>query len=132
MNLSEYKKIKIKILKLMERQKEIEAKYSLQAQQYSSDVHGGIPLTLEDMLIQKEEINQEILKLEEKAKKIEKDFFKLSLKMENQTYAEILDYYYFSHLSIRAIAHKLNYSERHTRRLLKQAENYVRTCPLVS
>lgn len=112
--------------------KELDAKFSLQAQKYSADIPGGMHPTLDDMIAQKDEILKEIERLEKQCVDIQKEFLTFRLKSDNQLYIDVLEYYYFNAMSIRAIAKKISYSERHTRRLLKQALDYVRQCPTMS
>lgn len=112
-----YRKIMDKIERLEEKLKVLTDRYELKAQTYSDEPKGGRPATLEDMVIQKERLESRIAAYYSKSRAIRDKFEKAAEKMDNQTEARILDYYFFEGMTLEQIADELGYTVRHVSRL---------------
>ncbi|WP_225439396.1 sigma factor-like helix-turn-helix DNA-binding protein [Ligilactobacillus agilis] len=106
-----------KIERLEEKLKVLTDRYELKAQTYSDEPKGGRPATLEDMVIQKEKLESRIAVYYSKSRAIRDRFEKAAEKMDNQTEAKILDYYFFEGMTLEQIADELGYTVRHVSRL---------------
>lgn len=78
---------------------------------------GGIPTTLNDRYVRKEELEERINRLLIEARKLRTDIFLVLDQLDNAKEVDVLEQYFIDDLSIESIANQTNYSERQVTRL---------------
>lgn len=86
---------------------------------------GGVPITTNDLIIQKAELMERITKLLEKAGKIRSEIMTAIDTLENHKQAEILELYFIDQVSIVDIAGVMDRSTRHIFRLYSSGINAI-------
>jgi DNA-directed RNA polymerase specialized sigma subunit len=74
---------------------------------------GGQPLTTDDLLAKKEELEHRINNLVLKSKKIKFEIFDCIDSLEDDRFAEVLECYFIDRMSLEDIADRKSYSLRH-------------------
>ena len=74
---------------------------------------GGKPLTMDDLLIKKEETEHRIQFLINKSREIRLEIYDCIDQLEDDRFAEVLEYYFIDCLTFEDIADKKCYSVRH-------------------
>lgn len=90
---------------------------SIQSPALKSEPSSSIKITLDDLLIQRKEIEERINIFLEDARTIRKQIEDALDKLENDNEARVLDLYFLERKNLVKIAEILNYSERHVTRL---------------
>lgn len=94
---------------------------SLKSPGFSDMPRGGTPITYEDLVIEKSEIEDRIKRLKVKAKKIKPEITDLIDELDNTRYAEVLEAFLIECKDFNTIAEENNYSVRHVERLYGDA-----------
>ncbi|MBL1057976.1 DUF1492 domain-containing protein [Ligilactobacillus salivarius] len=115
--LMQYRKIHTKIDRLKNKLNRLNERYGLKGVSYSSEPSGSVKQTLDDVLAQKEYVENKLSKLTEDSIKIRNEIQDKLLELDNQLEAEVLDLYFLERYSLTEIADTLCYSERQIERL---------------
>lgn len=115
--LMQYRKIHTKIDRLKNKLNRLNERYELKGISYSSEPSGSVKQTLDDVLAQKEYVENKLSKLTEESIKIRNEIQDKLLELDNQLEAEVLDLYFLERYSLTEIADTLCYSERQIERL---------------
>lgn len=115
--LMQYRKIHTKIDRLRNKLNRLNERYDLKGVSYSSQPSGSVKQTLDDVLAQKEYVENKLSKLTEESIKIRNEIQDKLLELDNQLEAEVLDLYFLERYSLTEIADTLCYSERQIERL---------------
>lgn len=115
--LMQYRKIHTKIDRLRNKLNRLNERYDLKGVSYSSQPSGSVKQTLDDVLAQKEYVENKLSKLTEDSIKIRNEIQDKLLELDNQLEAEVLDLYFLERYSLTEIADTLCYSERQIERL---------------
>lgn len=81
---------------------------------------GGTPVTMGDLLIEKEELENRIVELKAKGSIIRKEILKEIDTLDDYRYCEILEGYFIDGKSLEDIAYAEGYTLRHVYRLYKR------------
>lgn len=90
---------------------------SIQSPALKSEPSSSIKITLDDLLIQKKEIEDRINYFLKGARSLRIEIENVLDKLENTNQARVLDLYFLSRMNLLKISELLNYSERHVTRL---------------
>jgi DNA-directed RNA polymerase specialized sigma subunit len=90
---------------------------SIQSPALKSEPSSSIKITLDDLLIQKKEIEERINNFLKDARKLRTEIEDALDNLENDNEARVLDLYFLSRMNLLKISQVLNYSERHVTRL---------------
>lgn len=115
--LMQYRKIHTKIDRLRNKLNRLNERYDLKGVSYSSQPSGTVTQTLDDILAQKEYVEDRLGKLEDESFRIRNEIQDRLLDLDNQLEAEVLDLYFLERYSLTEIADTLCYSERQIERL---------------
>lgn len=88
---------------------------------FSDMPRGGTPITKEDMIAEKCEIEERIKRLEAKGKKLKVEILEKIDELEEPQYAEVLESFFIDCKDLGDIAEENCYSIRHTIRLYSKA-----------
>jgi len=94
---------------------------NISAKRITDMPRGGIPITTDDMLSDKLELENRIDKLEEKGRKIKREILDVIDTLDDTRYIDILESYFIDCCSWEQIADFTGYEERHVRRLYYEA-----------
>ena len=89
--LMQYRKIHTKIDRLRNKLNRLNERYDLKGVSYSSQPSGSVKQTLDDVLAQKEYIENRLGKLEDESFRIRNEIQDKLLDLDNQLEAEVLD-----------------------------------------
>ena len=94
---------------------------SMRSPNLSGMPRGSAPVTLDDLLADKEELEERIKELKKKSKSLKREILVKIDSLEDDRYSEILEAHFIDGLPIEKISEKIGYSERHTYNLYKEA-----------
>lgn len=111
----------------------LEAKYillserieSVKSPNYSGMPRGGTPVTIEELLSDKLDLEKRIERLKSKGKKIKAEILEEIDTLEDPRLCEILEAFLIDGLSIDEIAENEGYTPRHVYRLYSEAVNIL-------
>ena len=86
---------------------------------------GGNPITDEDLIADKLEIEDRISRLEIKASKYKKEILDVIDELDDPRYAEVLESYFIRLKDFETIAEENNYTTRHVARLYREGIDNV-------
>ncbi|MGN8885176.1 sigma-70 family RNA polymerase sigma factor [Ligilactobacillus salivarius] len=115
--LMRYRKIHTKIDRLKDKLNRLNERYDLKGVSYSSEPSSSVKKTLDDVLAQKEYLENKLNKLIDESYNIRNDIMDKLLDLDNQLEATVLDFYFLEQYSLNDIADELSYSERQIERL---------------
>ena len=118
-NLACIDRLEAKLILLSER---IE---SVKSPNYSGMPRGGTPVTIEELLSDKIELEKRIERLKSKGKKIKAEILEEIDTFEDPRLCEILEAFFIDGLSIDEIAENEGYTSRHVYRLYSEAVNIL-------
>ena len=87
--------------------------YSVRSPNFSGMPRGGTPVTLDELLSDKKELEDRIIKLKEKGRVIRAEILEAIDSLEDTRYAEVLEAYFIDCKSIADIADDTGYTERY-------------------
>lgn len=94
---------------------------SVRSPNYSSMPRGGTPVTIEELISDKVELEERIERLKSKGKKLKREILAEIDTLEDPRYCEILESFFIECKSLEMIAEDENYSVRHVYRLYSEA-----------
>ena len=98
---------------------------SVKSPNYSSIPRGGKPITIEDLLADKIDLEKRIKRLKDKGKRIKDQILEEIDTLEDPKYSEVLEAYFIDCMSISDIAEEMGYSDRYIYDLYKDAINLL-------
>lgn len=108
-------RLKIKLKELDERIK------SAKSPNYSGMPKGGVPVTVEELISDKLDLEKRIDKLKAKKSKLKNDVVEQIDNLDDTRYIDILEKFFLELMSFGEIAEELGYNERHVIRLYSEA-----------
>ena len=108
-------RLKLKIANLDDRIK------TIRSPGYSDMPRGGTPITKEDMIAEKADLESRIKRLEAKGKNIKTEILDIIDELEDTRYAEVLESFLIECKDFGDIAEDSGYSSRHIERLYGEA-----------
>lgn len=94
---------------------------SVRSPDMSGMPRGSAPVTLDDLLADKEELEIRIKELSKKSKSLKRKILAEIDALEDDRYIEILESYFIDGLTLESIADNMGYSERYLYDLYKKA-----------
>ena len=94
---------------------------SIKSSNLSGMPRGGTPVTLDDLLSDKEDIEDRIKRLKKKSKSLKRSILEEIDDLEDPRYCEILEAYFIECKRMEDIAEDMGYTERHIYELYKDA-----------
>lgn len=121
-SLKKYKILKSRINRLEDRRKTLDAKIkSVKSPNYSGMPRGGVPVSVDELLADKLELEERLERLKEKSKVLKREILEEIDSLDNPVYCEVLESFFIDGLSIEQIAYNEGYTVRHTYRLYHDA-----------
>lgn len=112
--LNRYRKYMRRIDKLEEKLYQIDCDLEgVKTKNITDMPRGGMPLTIDDLLMKKEETEHRIQNLLDLSRQIRYEVFDCIDTLEDDRFAEILECYFIDRMSLEEIAERKNYSLRH-------------------
>lgn len=115
--LMRYRKIHTKIDRLKDKLNRLNERYDLKGISYSSEPSSSVKKTLDDVLAQKEYLENKIDEMVSESIDIRNEIAEKLLDLDNQLEATVLDFYFLERYSLNDIADELSYSDRQIERL---------------
>lgn len=115
--LMRYRKIHTKIDRLKDKLNRLNERYDLKGVSYSSEPSSSVKKTLDDVLAQKEYLENKIDEMVSESIDIRNEITEKLLDLDNQLEATVLDFYFLERYSLNDIADELSYSDRQIERL---------------
>ena len=120
--LRRYRNNRSCIARLEEKLKILESRlYSIKSPNFSGMPRGGVPVSVSDLVADKEELEERIERLKEKGKILKREILAEIDSLENSRYCEILEAYFIDGYSLEEIAENEGYNDRHVYRLYSKA-----------
>ena len=94
---------------------------AIKSPNYSGMPRGGIPITVEDLIADKDDLERRIKKLKVKGQDLKRSLYEEIDSLEDSRYCEILEAHFVDGLSFGEIAEETGYTERHIYTLYKEA-----------
>lgn len=94
---------------------------TIKSPNFSGMPKGGVPVTIEDLLSDKMDLEKRIKRLKKKGKEIKESILEEIDSLEDSRYCDVLEAYFIDGLSIEKIAENMGYTERHIYTLYKEA-----------
>ena len=121
-SLKRYRKNKYCITRLEEKLALLDRKIkSVNSPNLSGMPRGGVPVTMEDLIADKIELEERIKRLKVKAKKLKREVLEEIDSLEDSRYCEVLEAYFVDCLPFELIAERMGYTERYIYILYKEA-----------
>jgi DNA-directed RNA polymerase specialized sigma subunit len=125
-NIACIDRLKIKLKDLDEKIK------SVKSPNYSGMPKGGIPVTVEDLLSDKLDLENRIARLKAKKSKLKNDVVEQIDNLDDTRYIDILEMFFIELMTFGEIAEELGYNERHVIRLYSEAIRQLVECDSMS
>lgn len=120
-SLKRYKKTLACIDRLEEKLDQINDRMiSVRSPNLSGMPRGGTPVTLADLISEKEELEERIKRLKDKAKKLRGEILEEIDTLEDTRHCDVLEGFFIDCLSLEAIAERMGYTDRHVYRLYSE------------
>lgn len=94
---------------------------TIKSPNYSGMPRGGVPITLEDLIADKDDLERRIKRLRRKSRDLKESVYEVIDSLEDPRYCEVLEAHFIDGLSFRDIAEEMGYAERHVRKLYARA-----------
>lgn len=94
---------------------------SVKSPNYSGMPRGGTPVTLEELLSDKLDLEKRIKRLKDKGKKLKDQILEEIDSLEDPRYCEVLEAYFIECKTINEIAEDMGYTEVHIYNLYREA-----------
>jgi uncharacterized protein YfcZ (UPF0381/DUF406 family) len=121
-SLKRYRKNLYRIKRLEEKLASLDRKIkSVNSPNWSGMPRGSVPVTTEDLIADKMELEKRIRRLKVKAKKIKSEVLEEIDSLEDSRYCEVLEAYFVDCLPFELIAEQMGYTERYIYILYKEA-----------
>lgn len=120
--LKRYKRNGILIDRLENKLRALEARIQgVRSPSLSGMPRGGKPVTREDLIADKVDLERRIERLKGKGEDIRRETLDLIDELEDARYAEVLESFLIDDMTFREIAEDMDYTERHVIRLYSEA-----------
>lgn len=93
---------------------------SVRSPNLSGMPRGGTPVTLADLISEKDELEERIKRLKDKSKKLRGEILDEIDSLEDTRYCDVLEGFFIDCLSLEAIAEEMGYTDRHVYRLYSE------------
>ncbi len=121
-SLKRYKKNNACVCRLEEKLALLDARIkSIKSPSLSGMPRGGTPVTIEDLLSDKIDLEERIERLKKKSKRLKREILEEIDTLDDPRYCEILEAFFIDCLPLEDIADMLGYGERHIYRLYSDA-----------
>lgn len=124
-SLKRYKKNKALIDRLENKLASIEDRLSLQSPRLTDMPRGGRPITTEDLIADKIELEERLSRLKEKGRVLRSEILEEIDNLEDPRYAEILESFFIDGYSLEETADLIGYGRRHVYRLYSEAVTWL-------
>ena len=94
---------------------------SIKSTNLSGMPRGGVPITLDDLLADKDDLERRIKKLRAKNRDLKQSVYEAIDTIEDPRYCEVLEAHFVEGLDIKDIADQMGYTERHVYTLYAEA-----------
>lgn len=94
---------------------------SIRSPSFSDMPRGGVPVTIDDLMSDKIDLEDRIKRLKAKSRNLKKSVCEEIDSLEDPRYCEVLEAHFIDGLPIEDIADELGYTERHVNRLYSEA-----------
>lgn len=94
---------------------------SVKSPNYSGMPRGGTPVTIEELISDKVDLEKRIKRLKDKGKKLKDQILEEIDSLEDLRYCEVLEAYFIECMSISEIAEEMGYTDRYIYDLYKNA-----------
>lgn len=101
---------------------------SIRSPNYSGMPRGSTPITVEDMIADKEELEIRIAQLKNKSKRIKREILQEIDTLEDTRYIDLLEAHFIECKTLETIAEDMGYTERYIYTLYKEAINKLIIC----
>jgi DNA-directed RNA polymerase specialized sigma subunit len=118
-NIACIERLENKLVRLDERIK------SVKSPTLSGMPRGGVPVTLDDLLSDKIDLEDRIKRLKVKGRSLKKAVYEEIDNLEDPRYCEVLEAFFIEGLSFAEIAEESGYTERHVIKLYSEAITYL-------
>lgn len=98
---------------------------SVRSPKLSDMPRGGQPVTTEDMILEKIELEERIERLKAKSKKLRSETLEEIDRVEDPRYSEILEAFFIDCMTLEEIAENMNYTDRHVYRLYSEGVTFL-------
>ena len=98
---------------------------SVKSPNYSGMPRGGVPVTTEELIADKLELEERIKRLKKKSRRIKSEIIEEIDTLEDPLHCEILEAFFIDCLSIEDIADNLGYTDRHIYRMYNEAVSII-------
>lgn len=98
---------------------------SVRSPKLSDMPRGGQPVTTEDMILEKIELEKRIERLKAKSKKLRSETLEEIDRVEDPRYSEILEAFFIDCMTLEEIAENMNYTDRHVYRLYSEGVTFL-------
>ena len=120
--LSRYKRNRIAIQRLKEKVNSLDSKIkTVKTNNLSGMPRGGVPVTIADIIADKQELEERIEKLELKGRQYRREILDAIDDLEDAVLAEILESVFIDGMLIEDVGDELDYNIRHIYRLYARA-----------
>lgn len=124
--LKRYKRNGILIDRLENKLRALEARIQgVKSPSLSGMPRGGEPVTREDLIADKVDLERRIKKLKGKGDDIRREILDIIDELEDARYAEVLESFLIDDMTFKEIADDMDYTERHVIRLYSEAIDAV-------
>ena len=125
-SLKRYKKNKALVGRLEEKLAILEDRLtSVRSPKYSDMPRGGTPVTVEDLILDKAELEERIERLRAKGKGLRSEILAEIDTLEDTRYAEVLESFFIDGYTLEEIADNEGYTVRHVYRLYSEAITFL-------
>ncbi len=125
-SLKRYKKNLSCIERLEAKLNQIETRMtSIRSSKFTDMPRGGIPITIEDLTIDKIELEERIDRLKKKSRKLRSEILEEIDRVDDVRYSEVLESFFIDCKSLEDIAEKMGYTDRHIYRLYSEGVTYL-------
>jgi DNA-directed RNA polymerase specialized sigma subunit len=114
-NLACIARLEAKLIQLNDRLK------SVRTSNFSDMPRGGTPITIDDLLVNKEDLERRISKLKAKGLILKKETLDEIDSLDDIRYCEVLEAFFIDCLTFDEIAERMQYTDRHVHRLYSEA-----------
>ena len=94
---------------------------TIKSPNYSGMPRGGVPVTLEDLIADKDDLERRIKKLRVKGRDLKRSVYEAIDSLEDPRYCEVLEAHFIEGLDFGDIAEEMGYTERHVYTLYAEA-----------
>lgn len=120
--LGRYKKNLSLIDRLEEKLADLDSRLcKIKSPNYSGMSRGGTPISIEDLITEKQEVSERINRLSVKGKRLKAEALEKIDELDDRRYAEILESFFIDCKDFGTIAQETGYTERHVIRLYSRA-----------